>query len=86
MDNKIYFTRANKNIAANEDEIKQFEKSTLSNFSKKKEVYIIERFPKKFYYYATKIRIEKVAKRDSFLSPLSNSRLFQVFPTQSIFE
>lgn len=86
MDNKIYFTRVNKEKAANEDEIKRFEKSAISDFSRGKEVYIIEKFPKKFFHLATKIRIEKVVDPVSSLSALSNSRLFRVVSANSMYE
>jgi len=85
MSNRIYFTRANKEKEADEGEIKSFEKSALSDFKRGKEVYIIEKFPKKFFHLATKIRIEKVVGNVSSLSPLSNSRLFQVFSANSIY-
>lgn len=86
MNNRIYFTRPNKEKEANEDEIKSFEKSALSDFKRGKEVYIIEKFPKKFFHLATKIKIEKVVGRVSSLSPLSNSRLFRVLSANSIYE
>lgn len=85
MDNKIYLTRFNKGKEANEDEVKRFEKSALSAFARGKEVYIIEKFPKKFFQLATKIRIEKVVDNVSSLSALSNSRLFKVVLTGSIY-
>lgn len=78
IDNKIYFTRFNKGKAASEEEIQLFEKSALSDFTRGKEVYIIEKFPKKFFSHATKIRLEKVDEPVSSLSALSNSRLFKV--------
>jgi len=86
LSNKVYFTRPNKDTEASEDEIKDFEKSAIANFSKGKEVFIIEKFPKKFFYFATKIRIEKVAENVSTLSVVSNSRLFKVFSTYSMYE
>ena len=86
MDNKIYFTRLNKGKPATEDEIKRFEKSALSDLGRRKEVYIIEKFPKKFFYFATKIRLEKVVESVSSLSAVSNSRLFKVVSTHSIYE
>jgi hypothetical protein len=86
MDDTIYFTRLNKEKEASEDEIKSFEKSAISDFSKGKEVYIIEKFPKKFFYFATKIKIEKVVDPVPSLSTLSNSRLFKVVSTGSIYE
>ncbi len=86
MSDRIYFTRANKEKEADEDEIRSFEKSALSDFKRGKEVYIIEKFPKKFFHLATKIRIEKVVERVSSLSPLSNSRLFRVISANSIYE
>lgn len=78
IDNKVYFTRFNKGKEASEDEIQRFEKSALSDFSRGKEVYIIEKFPKKFFSYATRIRLEKVEEPVSTLSAVSNSRLFKV--------
>lgn len=86
MDNKIYFTRFNKGKEANEDDIKRFEKSAISDLRRGKEVYIIEKFPKKFFQLATKIRIEKVIDPVSSLSAISNSRLFKVISTCSIYE
>lgn len=86
MDNKIYFTRINKEKGAGEDEIKRFEKSALSDLGRGKDVYIIEQFPKKFFCFATKIRLEKVAEPVSSLSELSNSRLFRVVSTHSMYE
>lgn len=86
MDNKVYFTRFNKEKEANEDEIRRFEKSALSDFGRGKEVYIIEKFPKKFFQLATKIRIEKVAETVASLSAISNTRLFKVISTCSIYE
>jgi len=86
MDNKIYFTRLNKEKGASEDEVKSFEKSAISDFRRGKEVYIIEKFPKKFFYYATQIRLEKVVDSVSSLSALSNSRLFKVVSTPNIHE
>ena len=86
MDNKIYFTRTNKDQEANEEEIKRFEKSALADFGRGNEVFIIEKLPKKFFHYATKVRIEKVDESDPSLSELSNSMLFQVFSTHSMYE
>ncbi len=84
-DNKIYFTRYNKELEATEDEIKRFEKSALSDFDRGKQVFIIEKFPKKFFNLATKIKLEKVEEPDSTLSELSNSRLFKVVSAFSIY-
>lgn len=86
LDNKIYFTRPNKDEMAKEDEIKRFEKSALSDFSRGKEVYIIEKFPKNFFYFATKIRLEKVTEPVPSLSEASNSHLFKVVTTHNIYE
>lgn len=86
LSNKIYLTRPNKDIEANEDDVKRFEKFALADFKMGKDVYIIEKFPKKFYYFATKIRIEKVVEPISSLSAVSNSRLFKVISTSSIYE
>jgi|SRR3989338_5124414 len=85
MNDKIYFTRANKEKEADEDEIKSFEKCALSDFKRGNEVYIIEKFPKKFFHLATKIKIEKVVENVSSLSPISNSRLFRVVSANSIY-
>lgn len=84
--NKIYVTRQNKEKEANEEEIKDFEKTAMADFKKGKDVYLIEKFPKKFYYFATKIRIEKVVEPVSSLSAVSNSRLFKVISTDNIYE
>ena len=84
--NQIVFTRNNKETPANEEEIKQFEKTALSGFGRGKEVFIIEQFPKSFFYFASKIRLEKVAAPVSTLSEQSNSRLFKVLSTHSMFE
>lgn len=76
--NKVYFTRFNEDKIASENEIHSFEKSALSDFTRGKEVYIIEKFPKKFFGYATKIKLEKVEESVSSLSAIANSRLFKV--------
>ncbi|MDO8625769.1 MAG: hypothetical protein Q7R47_06815 [Candidatus Diapherotrites archaeon] len=86
MDNKIYVTRENKERVATEDEIKRFEKSALADFAKGKDVYLIEAFPNKFFGYATKIRLERVMIGISTLSDESNSHLFKVVATGSIYE
>lgn len=86
MDNMIYFTRPNKEKEASEDEVKSFEKYATSDFNRGKEVYIIEKFPKRFFYFATKIRLKKVVDYVSSLSALSNSRLFKVIFTNNIYE
>lgn len=86
MDNKIYFTRFNRGKEANEDEVKRFEKSAISDIGRGKQVYIIEKYPKKFFQLATRIRIEKVAETVASLSAISNARLFKVILTGSIYE
>lgn len=86
MDNKIYFTRTKKDVVADEDEIFRFEKSALSDIGRGKDVYIIEQFPKKFFNYAAKIKLEKVTEQDITLSELSNSRLFRVTSRHSLYE
>ncbi|HLD58865.1 MAG TPA: hypothetical protein VI977_04470 [archaeon] len=86
MNDRIYFTRANKEKAATPEEIRVFEKSALADFDKGKEVYIIEKFPKKFFYFATKIKIEKVEEPISTLSAASNSMLFKVVSANSLYE
>lgn len=86
MDNKIYLTRPNKENAATEDEVKGIEKSALSEFSRKKDVYIVEKFPIRFFQYATKIKIEKVSEPDATLSELANTQLFKITTTNNIFE
>lgn len=85
MDNKIYFTRLNKDKAAGEDEIKRFEKSALSDLGRGKDLYIIEQFPKSFFYFASKVKLEKTVDAVSSLSELSNSRLFRVVTTHSMY-
>ncbi len=80
----IYLTRPNKETEADEDDIKRFEKSAISNFNLGNRVYLIEKFPKKFFQLATKIRIEKASEHFSSLSEQSNSMLFKVFLTNNI--
>lgn len=86
MENAIYFTRPNKDVAASEDDVKRFEKSAIADFGRGKKVFIIEAFPKKFFFYATKIRLEKTTEPVAALSELSNSRLFKVVSTHSIYQ
>ncbi|MFH0954811.1 MAG: hypothetical protein V1777_01795 [Candidatus Micrarchaeota archaeon] len=86
MDNKVYFTRTKKDEAADEDEIFRFEKSALSDIGRGKDVYIIEQFPRKFFNYAAKIKLEKVIEPVVTLSELSNSRLFHVTSRHSLYE
>ena len=86
INNKIYFTRPNKDEEANEDDIKSFEKTAIADVNRGKEVFIIEKFPKKFFYMATKIRIEKVDEPVAALSDLANSRLFKVVSNNSLYE
>ncbi len=86
MDNKIYLTRRNEELVATEDDIKLFEKSALFEFAKGNDVYIIEKFPIKFFGHATKIRLQKVSVPVSSLSEESNSRLFKVVSAHSIYE
>ena len=86
MDNKIYFTRRNKGKEATNENIRHFEKSALSDIQRGKEVFIIEKFPKKFFQLATRIRIEKVVENVPLLSSRANARLFKVFRTGSIYE
>ena len=85
MGSKVYFTRPNKGKEASEDEIKSFEKSALADFSQGKDVYIIEKFPKRFFHFATKIQIEKVIEPVSSLSAVSNSRLFKVVARHGLY-
>ena len=85
ISNKIYLKRPNDENEANEDDIRQLERSAIAGFNMGKEVYIIEKFPKKIFYFATKIRIEKVVDRVKSLSALSNSRLFKVVPSHSVY-
>ena len=86
MMNKVYFTRAKKNEIADEDEIFRFEKSALSDIGRGKDVYIIEQFPKKFFHYAGKIKLEKVTEPDATLSEADNLRLFRVTSRHSMYE
>lgn len=86
MDNIVYHTRSNKDVAASEDDVKRFEKTALADFARGKKVYLIEAFPKKFFYYATKIRLEKVSEPVASLSELSNSQLFKVVSTHNIYQ
>lgn len=86
MDNAVYCTRLHEDKAADQDEIKRFEKTALSNFNRGKKVFLIEQFPKQFWYFATKIRLEKVEQPVATLSAVSNSRLFKVISTNSIYE
>ena len=79
VDNKIYFTRQNKEEEATEENIRHFEKSAISDVQRGKEVFIIEKFPKKFFQLATRIRIEKVVENIPSLSVKSNTRLFKIF-------
>jgi len=85
MGTRVYVTRPNKEKEADQDEIKKFEKSALSYFGRGNQVYIIEKFPKKFFQLATKIRIEKATEPVSSLSALSNSRLFKVILTNKFY-
>ena len=86
MGEKIYFTRPNKDQEANAEEVKSFEKSALSNFKRGNEVYIIEKFPRQFFQFSTKIKMEKITDPVPTLSPLSNSRLYRAVSTHSIYE
>ncbi|MBN1941429.1 MAG: hypothetical protein JW772_04580 [Candidatus Diapherotrites archaeon] len=86
MDNRVYLTRPNKEKEASDEEIKIFEKSALSGVNKGKEVYLIEKFPKRFFCHATRIKLEKVTENVSTLSALSNSRLFKVVSVQGRWE
>ncbi len=85
MDNKIYFTRHNKEKEANTDDIRRFEKSAIADICRGKEVFIIEKYPKKFFQLATRIRIEKAVETVASLSATSNARLFKVILTGSIY-
>jgi len=84
--NKIYITRPNKDTEATPEEIQRFEKTTLADFGRGKDVYLIEKFPKRFFIHATKIKLEKVDEPVSTLSDESNSRLFRVLSTYSIYQ
>lgn len=86
MDNKIYFTRTKKDEPADEEEIHRFEKSALSDIGRGHDVYIIELFPKRFFNYAIKIKLEKVTEIDSSQSEDANSRLFRVTSRHSLYE
>ena len=86
MINDVYFTRENKNIEANSEEVLKFERSAVLDFGRGNRVFIIEKFPKKFFQFATRIKLEKVIEPLSTLSPLSNSRLFKVVSANSIME
>lgn len=85
MDNKVYLTRNNKNREADGDDIKRFEKTAIADINRGREVYLIEKYPKKFFQLATRIRIEKVAEIVASLPAISNARLFKVFLTNSIY-
>ncbi len=85
MVNTVYFTRHNKEEEANADDIRRFEKSAISDIGRGKIVFIIEKYPKKFFQLATRIRIEKVVEKVASLSALSNSRLFKVILTGDIY-
>ena len=82
----IYFTRENKNKEASAEEIRKFERSAISDFGRGNRVFIIEKFPKKFYQLSTRLKLEKVMEPVSTLSGLSNSRLFKVVSANSIYE
>ncbi len=82
----MYCTRQNKGVEATEDDIRRFEKSAIANIGQGKEVYLIEKYPKRFFHRATRIRIEKVAEKVASLSKGSNARLFKVFLTGNIYE
>ncbi|HIH33534.1 MAG TPA: hypothetical protein HA227_04780 [Candidatus Diapherotrites archaeon] len=85
MRKDVYFTRTHKGKEANEDEVREFERSALSDFGRGNKVFIIEKFPKKFFQLATRIKLEKVDEPVSSLSALSNSRLFRVVSANSIY-
>jgi len=82
--NKVYLTRPNKEKAASEDEIRQLERSANSYFNMGKEVYIVEKFPKNFFYFATKIRLQKVVDRVKSMPAISNAMLFRIVPSNSM--
>lgn len=86
MQHQVFFTRPNKDVAASQEDILRFEKSALSDLGRGKEVYIIELFPRRFFSYAVKIRLEKVVEPIASLPALSNQHLFRVFSTNSIYE
>jgi len=86
MFNDIYFTREKKNQEASVEEIQKFERSAIMDFGRGNRVYIIEKFPKKFYQLATRIKLEKVMEPVATLSELSNSRLFKVVSANSLYE
>ncbi len=86
MTNKVFFTRPNNEQEASEEEVIRFEKSALADVHRGRDVYIIEQFPRKFFGYATKIRLEKVIQPVATLSELSNSRLYRVVSTHNIYE
>ena len=65
---------------------KNISKALITIYDKPAISYIIEKFPKRFFYFATQIRIEKVVSSVSSLSRLSNSRLFKVISKNSIHE
>jgi len=86
LDNRVYYTRPNKEKAATEDEIIRFEKFVLADIHRGKQFFIIEEFPIKFFGYATKIRLQKVMEPVGTLSEESNGRLYKVVSTSSIYE
>jgi hypothetical protein len=81
----IYFTRENKNKEASAEEVGKFERSAISDFGRGNRVFIIEKFPKKFYQFAALIKLEKAIEPVSTLSALSNSRLFKVVLANRIY-
>lgn len=86
MINDIYFTRENKNTEANAEEVQKFERSALLDFGRGNRVFLIEKFPKRFYQLATRIKLEKVNEPVLTLSALSNSRLFKIVTANSIYD
>lgn len=84
MDNRIYITRMNKDEQANSDDIRRFEKSAISEIGRGKKVFIIEKFPQKFFQLATRVRIEKTVEKVASLSAASNAKLFKVLLTGNI--
>ncbi len=86
MTETVYLSRPNREKEASGDDILQFENSALSLLRRGKDVYTIEAFPKRFFHYVSRIRLEKVDRVLPDLSALENAQLFKVVFSGSMYE
>lgn len=86
MQRRVFLPKLRQGKHASGEDILRFEALAVYNLREGREVFTIEPFPKRYFYYLSKIRLEKVVERDPTLDDASNAQLFRVVLTGNIYE